>query len=180
VIVVIHAHPYPRRSRAGAALVAAIRDVPGIEIRSLYALYPDFDIDVTAEQAAVERARLLVWLHPFYWYTAPALQKHWFDAVLTGGWAHGTGGAALKGKDCLWVTTTGDTAYRIEGAHGHTFDAFVPVIEQTALYCGMSWLEPFVVHNAHTLDDAGLQAQGTRLRERLVAWLGAQAPRSRA
>jgi len=53
VIVVIHAHPYPSRSRAGAALVAAIRDVPGIEIRSLYALYPDFDIDVAAEQAAV-------------------------------------------------------------------------------------------------------------------------------
>ena len=175
MIVVIHAHPYPSRSRACAALVSAIRDIPAIEIRSLYAMYPDFDIDVAAEQAAVERARLVVWLHPFYWYTAPALQKHWFDAVLTGGWAHGGGGTALQGKDCLWVTTTGDTEYRAEGAHGHTFEAFVPVIEQTALYCGMHWLEPFVVHNAHALDAAGLREQGARLRARLEAWRGAHA-----
>ena len=174
MIAVIHAHPYPSRSRACAALVAAIGDLPGIDIRSLYTLYPDFDIDVAAEQAAVDRARLVVWLHPLYWYTAPSLLKHWFDVVLTGGWAHGHGGTALKGKECLWVTTTGDTEYRAEGAHGHRFAAFVPVIEQTALYCGMRWLDPFVVHNAHAMDEAALRGEAARLRERLDAWSAAQ------
>lgn len=179
MIDVIHAHPYPSRSRACAALVAAIRDIPGIDVRSLYALYPDFDIDVAAEQAAIERARLVVWLHPLYWYTAPSLLKHWFDAVLAGGWAHGEGGTALKGKDCLWVTTTGDTEYRAQGPHGHHFDAFVPVIEQTALYCGMNWLEPVVVHNAHALDDGALRGEAARLRGRLDAWSAAhRAPRA--
>ena len=174
MIVVIHAHPYPRRSRAGAALLAAIRDLPALEIRSLYTLYPDFDIDVAAEQAAMERARLVVWLHPLYWYTVPSLLKHWFDAVLVGGWAHGSG-TALQGKDCLWVTTAGDTQqYALTGKHAHPFEAFVPVVEQTARYCGMNWLEPFVLHAAHQMAESALQAEARQLRSRLDAWAGAR------
>jgi len=88
VILVLHAHPYPHTSRAGAALLAAIRDLPSLEVRSLYELYPDFDIDVAAEQAALERADVLVVMHPLYWYAVPALLKHWIDAVLYEEWAH--------------------------------------------------------------------------------------------
>ena len=98
MILVILAHPYPRRSRACAALVEAIRDLPGLEVRSLYDLYPDFDVDRAAEQAALERARLVVWLHPLFWYTVPALMKHWLDEVLVRGFAYGPGGTALAGK----------------------------------------------------------------------------------
>ena len=107
MITVVYAHPYPSRSRACAALLSGVADVDGLEVRSLYELYPDFDIAPLAERAALERARLVVWLHPLYWYTAPALLKHWFDQVLVRGWAYGQGGTALHGKDCLWVTTTG-------------------------------------------------------------------------
>lgn len=171
MIVVIHAHPYPSRSRACAALVEAIRDLPGLELRPLYDLYPDFDVDAAAEQAALERAGLVVWLHPLYWYTVPGLMKHWFDEVLVGGWAHGKGGTALAGKDCLWVTTAGDAhAFSPEGRHEHAFAAFVPVVEQTARYCGMNWLEPFVVHGAHEVSDAELREAGRQLRSRLAAW----------
>lgn len=170
MILVIHAHPYPRRSRACAAILAAIRDLPDLEVRSLYELYPDFDVDIAAEQAALERARLVVWLHPLYWYTAPGLMKHWLDVVLTGGWAHGKG-AALAAKDCLWVTTAGDVeAFTPEGRHHHAFADFVPVLEQTARYCGMNWLAPFVVHGAHEIADAALRQAGDELRARLAAW----------
>jgi glutathione-regulated potassium-efflux system ancillary protein KefF len=170
VIVVIHGHPYPSRSRACAALLEALRDVPAIAIRSLYDLYPDFDIDVLAEQAAIESAGLVVWLHPLYWYTVPALMKHWLDSVLVGGWAHGTG-TALKGKDCLWVTTAGDTQeYQLRGPHAHAFQAFVPVVEQTARHCGMNWLDPFIVRDAHSLGDDALRARARDLRARLDAW----------
>ena len=171
MIAVVHAHPYPRHSRACAALVEAIRDLPGLELRALYDLYPDFDIDPAAEQAAMERAGLIVWLHPTYWYTAPALMKHWFEKVLVKGWAHG-GGTALAGKECLWVTTTGgdEAAYSAAGRHRQPFDVFAPVVEQTARYCGMSWLEPFVVHGAHEVPEAALREAGERLRARLEAW----------
>ena len=82
MIVVIYAHPYPSRSRAGRALVDAACSVPDTEVRSLYDLYPEFDIDVTGEQEALARSSLIVWLHPFYWYSVPGLLKHWFDKVL--------------------------------------------------------------------------------------------------
>lgn len=170
MILVIQAHPYPDRSRANRALGSAIAGLDGVEIRSLYDLYPDFAIDVDAEQAALARAATVVWQHPIYWYTAPALLKLWFEKVLAPGWAYGAGGTVLAGKRCLWVTTSGgdERSYREDAMHGHPFDAFVPVIRQTAEFCGMRWLEPIVVSGAHRIADAELEACGTRYRERLL------------
>ena len=172
MILVIHAHPYPSRSRAGSALLAAIRGIPNLEVRSLYDLYPDFDIDPQGERRALERARLVVLMHPIFWYTAPAILKHWFDEVLVKGWAYGEGGTALAGKDCLWVTTTGgdDEAYSLAGRHAHPFEAFVPVVEQTMRYCGMRWLEPFSLHGANLVSPEALAQVGAGLRARLEAW----------
>jgi glutathione-regulated potassium-efflux system ancillary protein KefF len=172
MIVVIHAHPYPHSSRACAALAESIRGLPDVEVRSLYDLYPDFDIDPAAERAALERARLVILLHPLYWYTVPAALKHWFDVVLVKGWAYGEGGTALKGKDCLWATTTGgdEHAFSVAGRHGHPFKAFVPAVEQTMRFCGMNWLDPFVVHGAHIVPPEALEETGRRLRARVEAW----------
>ena len=172
VIAVIHAHPYRRRSRACAALTEAIRDLPGVELRMLYDLYPDFDIDAAAERSALERAKLVVWLHPLYWYTTPALLKLWFEQVLTKGWAFGDKGTALAGKDCLWVTTTGgdESAFSDTGRHEHALAAFVPVVEETARFCGMRWLEPFAVYGAHAISDDELGSAAGRLRARLERW----------
>jgi glutathione-regulated potassium-efflux system ancillary protein KefF len=169
VILVVHAHPYAGRSRAGGALLAAIRDLPGLEVRSIYDLYPDFDIDAVAERQALERADVVVLLHPLYWYTTPALLKHWFDVVLVKGWAYGDGGTALKGKQCLWVTTTGggEDAFTEQGKHAHPIGAFSPVIEQTVRFCGMRWLEPFVVYGGHKISDDELRAAAALLREGL-------------
>jgi glutathione-regulated potassium-efflux system ancillary protein KefF len=175
VILVVLAHPYPRRSRACAALVEAVRDIPDLEVRSLYDLYPDFDVDRAAEQAALRRARLVVWLHPIFWYTVPALMKHWFDDVLVRGFAYGPGGSALAGKDLLWAVTTGgdEDSYGESGRHRHSFDTFTPVVEQTARYCGMNWLAPFVVHGAHEVAAQSLGESGRALRARIEAWRAA-------
>lgn len=172
MIEVVYAHPYPSRSRACAALLEALAGTPGLEVRSLYALYPDFDIDADAEREALARARLLVLMHPLYWYTAPSLLKLWFEQVLVKGWAYGEGGNALAGKDCLWIPTTGarESEYRPGGRHGHPLDAFQPVVEQTARYCGMNWLDPFVVHGAHLVAPAELHEAGRQLRRRIDAW----------
>jgi glutathione-regulated potassium-efflux system ancillary protein KefF len=171
VIVVIYAHPYPSRSRANAALLRGIADVPALQVRSLYELYPDFDIDPEAERKALEPATLVVFMHPVYWYTTPGLLKHWFDQVLVRGWAYGEGANGLRGKDCLWVVTSGgdEAAYSASGRHAHAFEAFVPVVEQTARYCGMNWLEPFVLHGAHLVSDAELETAARELRARILA-----------
>jgi glutathione-regulated potassium-efflux system ancillary protein KefF len=175
-IVVVFAHPYPGASRACAALVAALHGLAGTEVRSLYDLYPDFDVDVAAEQAALARAGLVVWLHPMHWYGVTGLLKHWFDTVLVKGWAYGEGGNALAGKDCLWAVTTGGdaAAFSPAGRHAHPLADFVAPVEQTARYCGMNWLPPHVVHGAHEIDAAALAAAGAGLRSRLEAWRAAR------
>jgi len=172
VILVVYAHPYPHYSRAGATLLDAIRDLPGLEVRSLYELYPEFDIDVGAEQHALERADLIVWMGPLYWYTVPALLHHWFEKVLVRGFSYGGGVAKLAGKDCLWVVTAGgdEAAFSATGRHGHPLATFEPVIEQTARFCGMNWLPPFVVLAAHEVRETVLQEHGVRLRKRLEEW----------
>jgi glutathione-regulated potassium-efflux system ancillary protein KefF len=178
VILLLHAHPYPSRSRAGKALLAAVRDLPGIEMRSLYDLYPGFDIDVEAEQAALARAEAVVWLHPVYWYSVPGLLKHWFDVVLTRGWAYGKGGTALAGKACLWAVTTGgdEAAYTDTGMHQKAFAEFHAPVEQTAKFCGMRWQEPFVLHGAHLIDEAALGSAAAAFRARLAELASLEKP----
>lgn len=167
----VFAHPYPDRSRANRALLTAAREVPGVGVRSLYDLYPDLAIDVAAEQEALAAAHTVIWHHPLYWYTAPALLKLWFEKVLSLGFAYGPGGDALRGKRCLWVVTAGgdEEDYSAGGVHEHALSAFAPVIRQTARFCGMEWLEPLVVLGAPALAEADLTAAAERYRARLQA-----------
>lgn len=167
--VVLYAHPYPDRSRANRVLWEAVRRLPGVDARPLYDLYPDFAIDVAAEQAALARADLIVWQHPIYWYAPPALLKHWFEKVLTFGWAYGDGGRALAGKRCLWVATTGgdEAAYAPGAMHADAFAVYEPPVRQTARFCGMTWLEPIVVQGAHKLAPAALEAAARAYAARL-------------
>lgn len=169
MLLVIFAHPYPDRSRANRRLIDAVSGLDGVVVRSLYDLYPGFDIDIPAEQAALSEASVVVWQHPMYWYTAPGLLKHWFDKVLARGWAYGDGTFALEGKRCLWVTTTGgdDHAFTPGGIHGHSFEAFVPVVEQTARFCRMRWEEPLVLRAAHRIPPAALEEAAQSYRARL-------------
>ena len=108
-VLVLAAHPHIENSRVNRVLAqaAATLNPRDVEVRDLYALYPDYLIDIEAEQAALARARLVVWQHPIHWYNMPALMKLWVDDVLTFGWAYGPGGEALKGKDLWLVASTG-------------------------------------------------------------------------
>src|SRR5262245_19673988 len=170
--------PYPGRSRANRRLLDAVSNLDELDVRSLYDMYPGFDIDVPAEQAALEGAKAVVWQHPTYWYSVPSLLKHWFDKVLLRGWAYGEGGTALRGKRSLWVATTGgdDAAYTEAGMHRRAFDAYRPVIEQTAVFCGMRWEEPLIVHGVHQLSDRELDEAGQKYRHRVERLIDASAP----
>ena len=56
MILIIYAHPYPHHSHANKRMLEQARTLEGVEIRSLYQLYPDFNIDIAAEQEALSRA----------------------------------------------------------------------------------------------------------------------------
>jgi glutathione-regulated potassium-efflux system ancillary protein KefF len=59
--------------------------------------------------------------------------------------------------------------------HGHSFDTFVPPVSQTALFCGMRWAPPFVVHGAHRISDAALREAANEYRRRLEAFASGDA-----
>jgi len=44
--LVLHAHPRPSQSVVTSALLGTLRQGGPVQVRSLYELYPDFDIDV--------------------------------------------------------------------------------------------------------------------------------------
>jgi glutathione-regulated potassium-efflux system ancillary protein KefF len=86
----------------------------------------------------------------------------------------------VRGKTAFWATTTGapGTDYEAGQIHGHHFEAFVPAISQTAVFCGMRWVgPPFVVQGAHRVSDGELRAAAERYRERLAALIGGTAGR---
>ena len=152
---VVAAHPNWRESRVNRRLFQAAQSIPSCRVLDLYATYPDYAIDIAAEQEALAAADLIVLLHPVQWYSMPALLKLWVDEVLAFGWAYG-GGSALRGKDLWLVTTTGgpEAAYHPQGYNRYFFEAFLPPYEQTAALCGMRFLPPMVLHGAHSVPDA--------------------------
>ena len=176
-VLVIAAHPQMEHSRVNRRLMRAAAqrhadaDTARIEVRDLYALYPDYLIDVEAEQALLKPARLIVWQHPIHWYSMPPLMKLWVDEVLAFGWAYGPGGHALRGKDLWLVATTGgpEASYHPDSYNRYFFDAFLPPYEQTAALCGMRFLPPLLLHGAHRADDAEIAAHAAVYAERLAS-----------
>jgi glutathione-regulated potassium-efflux system ancillary protein KefG len=152
-ILLLYAHPMPHRSRVNTRLINRVDAVEGITVRHLYELYPDYMIDVETEQKLLLDHDVIVLQHPFFWYSAPALVKEWLDLVLQHGWAYGEGGVALQGKYLLQAVTTGGTAeiYCSAGRNRHTVREFLLPFEQTARLCGMTYLNPFVVHGTGQL-----------------------------
>ena len=118
--LVILAHPDFSRSVANKAVVETLQNSGlNLEIRNLAALYPDYRmIDAAAEQAALLRHNTVVFQYPFYWYNMPAVLKQYFDLVFTYGFAYGTGGDRLRGRNFVPSFTVGapDACGRAEGA----------------------------------------------------------------
>lgn len=153
----------------GPAMVDAALADPHVTLRDLYELYPDFTIDVAAEQAALREARAIVLQFPFYWYSTPALMKEWLDLVLTRGFAYGPGGDALAGKPLACAITTGGPQCGLlaEGQGRYGVDDYLRPLDETARLCGMRWKKPFVVHGPSIRNDAARDKAAARYG----AWL---------
>jgi glutathione-regulated potassium-efflux system ancillary protein KefG len=170
-VLVLFAHPAFHRSRVQRALWSAARDVPGVTVHDVYEAYPDFDIDVPHEQALLSAHDVIVWQHPLFWYSTPAIVKQWEDLVLEHGWAYGRDGRALHGKTWVHALSAGggEAAYTPEGRNRHTIAQMLAPLAQTARLCGMTWLPPYVVHGTHVLDAAALTRHAVEYGDVLAA-----------
>jgi glutathione-regulated potassium-efflux system ancillary protein KefG len=149
-VLVLLAHPTLERSRVNRRLAEAVGRIHGVTLRDLYEEYPSLRIDVRREQQLLLEHDAVVFQHPFYWYSVPAILKEWQDLVLEHGWAYGTSGHQLDGKITFNVVTTGgpQDAYRDGGWNRFTMRQLLSPWDQTAHLCRMRFLAPFVVHGA--------------------------------
>ena len=170
-VLVVYAHPAAHLSRVNRRLADAARATEGVELLDLYETYPDFFIDSGAEQARLERASAVVFVHPIQWYSMPALLKEWLDVVFKAGWAYGRQGQALAGKRYWLVASAGsaEAEYSAGGVHARPLADYLPAFRQTAALCGMLWEEPLVLFGAHQVSQAELDAHVAVFSDRLQA-----------
>ncbi|MBE6476809.1 MAG: NAD(P)H-dependent oxidoreductase [Propionibacteriaceae bacterium] len=165
-------------SRVNARLAQAARAVEApdasVEVRDLYALYPDFRIDVEAEKAVLTAADRIVWQFPMYWYSTPALLKQWEDDVLEHGWAYGSTGTALHGKELGIAVSPGAPAERYDhsGAFHYTVTDLLRPLQATSNLIGTRFLQPFITTGAMAISDTDLEAQA----DAYSAWLTGEVP----
>jgi glutathione-regulated potassium-efflux system ancillary protein KefG len=168
--LVLFAHPRFENSRIHQALLKKIKNLPGLRIHDLYEHYPEFNIDVEYEKNLLLEHDIIVWMHPFYWYSAPPILKQWIDLVLQHGWAYGKGGTALTGKRVLSCISSGGPreAYQSEGFHTYSVHEFLRPFERTATLCNMEYLPPFFVHGSHKISDEELEKHGILYQQLLI------------
>ncbi len=152
-ILIVFAHPAFQKSKVNKVLLEMVRNERGVTINSLYDRYPDFYIDVIAEQQLLLEHDIIIWQHPFFWYSGPALLKEWFDLVLQHGFAYGEKGLKLQGKKAMSVITTGgrQEVYCAEGRNHFTVNEFLVPYRQSANLCHMDYLPPFVVYGTYSI-----------------------------
>lgn len=168
-ILILFAHPAFEKSRVHTQLLAAIRGMQGITLHDLYEVYPDMSIDVRHEQSLLLQHDIILFQHPLYWYSAPAIIKQWQDLVLEHGWAYGHTGTALRGKIAGSVVTAGaqESAYGREGWHHYSVSEFLLPFRQTALLCNMQYLEPFIIYGTHRLTASDIAEQAASYKQML-------------
>ena len=168
-ILILFAHPALEKSRVHSQLIPSVRGMQGITFHDLYEVYPDLNIDVRQEQSLLLQHDIILFQHPFYWYSAPAIIKQWQDLVLEHGWAYGATGTALRGKRLGNIITAGgqETTYSPTGWHAHTIDDFLLPFRQTALLCNMQYLPPFVIYGTHRLTSTSIGEHTVAYRQML-------------
>ncbi len=150
-VLVNFAHPAKSKSNINMALRRAVEGIDNVTVNDLYENYPDFLIDVEREQALCESHDVIIFQHPFYWYSSPAIIKEWFDLVLEHGWAYGSKGQALEGKYLMQAISGGGDAstYQKEGFNEYTIAELISPVRATAKLCHLTWLPPFTVLGVH-------------------------------
>ncbi len=169
-ILVLFAHPRYENSRIQDTLIKAIKPLPGVKIHDLYEEYPEFNINVKREQKLLLEHDIIVWMHPFYWYSAPPIIKQWIDLVLEYGWAYGKNGTQLKDKIIFNCISSGGPreSYQADGFHGYTVHDFLRPFQRTSTLCNMIYLPPFFVHGSHRITDEDLKQHASLYKQVLT------------
>ena len=169
-ILVLFAHPAFERSTMHKSLLDNIKQLANVTINDLYENYPDFEIDVEREKKLLSEHEVIVWQHPLFWYSGPALLKQWQDVVFEHGWAYGKDNYALEGKRIFNAISSGGEleAFQKKCFHNSTIKDFLLPFERTAEICKMIYLPPFWVPETEKLSYDRIQECGRQYKDLLM------------
>lgn len=141
--LMILAHPRIEES-IGNKIISELTDKDkNVEVRHLNALYPDFKIDIKAEQKALESADNIIFQYPLYWYSTPAILKEWIDQVFEYGFAFGTG-SKLANKNVIVSITIGSGK---KDYPQEVLDKILFPFQGLAAYCKMNYIGEVLSNN---------------------------------
>lgn len=177
-ILIQFAHPALRHSRVHKKLLSGCRGLPGVTINDLYELYPDLFIDVKREQELLLQHDIIIFQHPFYWYSSPPIIKQWLDLVLEYNWAYGPKGFALAGKKVISVLSCGgdENAYKNTGYNRFTLHEYLRPFSQSIELCRMEYLPPLVVFGTHHITNENIGTMSNYYVELLNAFVKGKVP----
>lgn len=165
-VLVLYAHPSPRRSEINQPLFQAAKEVDGVTAVDLYYDYPTYNINIDREQQRLRDHDVIIFQFPLYWYSTPSILKEWQDLVLEYGFAYGSEGTELHGKKFLCALTAGgkEDAYQTQGYNHFTIRELLHPLEQMASLTGMDYLAPFALFGARTAREDG------RINQHVKEW----------
>lgn len=110
--------------------------------------------DILREQQRVERADMLVFVFPVYWWSVPGLLKGWFDRVLTLNWAYkvaedGKIVGNLRDVPVRLIATAGSDLKGFD-KHGYSTAIQSQLIEGVFGFCGLKNVRLDILYQADT------------------------------
>lgn len=169
-LLVYYAHPGSKHSRVNKKLAERAQQNDQLSFVDLYKEYPRYDINVDREQERLLEHDVILFQHPLFWYSTPAIIKEWIDLVLEHGFAFGAGGDKLEGKFMMNVTSAAgpEVAYTPNGYQHYPLRTFLTPLEQTARLCHMGYIAPYVLYSALNAEEDGALLNHLQGYERLL------------
>lgn len=150
--LLILAHPYYTQSIANKTIVnELIKTYPDLEVRDIFQLYPDYKIDVSAEQEALLRHDTIILQYPMFWFNMPAILKLWFDEVFNYQFAYGSQGDKLKDKKVIISMTVGQKEANMVNDQENLIDSFLKAVQHSIQYTQMQLSGTFLLYDVSPL-----------------------------
>ncbi|MCD5002637.1 NAD(P)H-dependent oxidoreductase [Enterococcus saccharolyticus] len=145
--LIIISHPDIQDSSSQRFLQESLPQSVDITVHHLEAVYPDGKIDIQREQQLLREHDRIIFQFPFYWYSSPAMLKHWQDEVLAENFAYGARGRSLQGKELglVLVIGVGEKEYQVGGTEGFSISTLTTPYQALANKLQMTFLKPFPI-----------------------------------
>ncbi|PWK06997.1 NAD(P)H-dependent oxidoreductase [Tumebacillus permanentifrigoris] len=163
-VLVLVAHPNFEGSRVNQRWAQELEAHENVTVHNLYQVYPDGAIDVAREQQLLLDHDRIVLQFPLYWYSTPSLLKKWQDDVLQYGFAYGSEGNKLNGKDFVVAISTGGPAeaYQAGGYNQYTLSELLRPLQATANLIGARYLPIFSFSGLMAVTDEQIEDSAKR------------------